>query len=68
MYAASAQAPRLAVLPADLCLADPRRVLILVLCFLEKLEAVTTGAIVYDAGLCAEARQLLRKRRITVVR
>ena len=32
-------------------------VLILFLCFLEQLEAVTAGAIVYDAGLCSEARR-----------
>ena len=39
---------------------------ILFLCFLEQLEAVTAGAIVYDAGLCSEARRMLKKRRALV--
>ena len=43
-------------------------VLVLFLCFLEQLEAVTAGAIVYDAGLCADARKALKRRRIVVRR
>ena len=39
---------------------------ILFLCFLDQLEAVTEGAIVYDAGLCSEARRILKKRRVLV--
>ena len=42
--------------------------LVVFICFLDQLEAVTAGTIVYDAGLCAEARKRLRKRRITVRR
>lgn len=42
----------------------PDGILVLFLCFLEQLEAVTDGAIVYDAGLCAEGRRLLRQRRV----
>ena len=42
-------------------------ILVLFICFLEQLDVVIDrGAIVYDAGLCAEARKRLRKRRITV--
>ena len=33
--------------------------LVLFLCFFEQLEAVTAGAIVYDAGLCAQGKMLL---------
>ena len=40
--------------------------LVLFLCFLEQLEAVTAGAVVYDAGLCAEAKRLLKRRRAVV--
>ena len=36
------------------------------LCFVEQLEPVTAGAIVYDAGLCTEGRKLLKRRRATV--
>ena len=38
------------------------------LCFVEQLEAVTAGAVVYDAGMCAEARRLLRFKRIVIRR
>ena len=41
-------------------------ILVPFICFLEQLEAVTAGAIVYDAGLCAEGRRLLRRRRVTI--
>lgn len=41
-------------------------VLILFLCFLEQLDAVAAGAIVYDAGLCREAKRLLKKRKALV--
>lgn len=41
-------------------------VLVLFICFLEQLEAVTAGAIVYDAGMCAEAKKLLQRRRVTI--
>ena len=41
-------------------------ILVLFICFLDQLEAVTAGAIVYDAGLCAEGRKLLKRRRIAV--
>ena len=40
--------------------------LVLFLCFMEQLEAVTAGAIVYDAGLCAEGRRVLKDRRATI--
>ena len=43
-------------------------VLVLFLCFMEQLEAVTAGAIVYDAGMCVEARRLLNSKRILVRR
>ena len=42
--------------------------LVLFICFLEQLEAVTAGAIVYDAGLCAKGRKLLRQRRVIIER
>ena len=35
--------------------------LVLFLCFMEQLEAVTAGAIVYDAGMCAEAKRALKQ-------
>lgn len=41
-------------------------VLVFFICFLEQLEAVTAGAVVYDAGMCAEARKLLKVRRAIV--
>lgn len=43
-------------------------ILVLFICFLDQLEAVTAGAIVYDAGLCRDARKVLQSRRITVVK
>ncbi len=39
---------------------------ILFLCFVEQLEVVTAGSIVYNAGLCAEAKRLLKKRKALV--
>ena len=42
--------------------------LVLFLCFIEQLEAVTAGAIVYDAGMCGEAKRLLKERRAVVRR
>ena len=36
------------------------------LCFVEQLEPVTAGAIVYDAGLCTEGRKLLKRHRATI--
>ena len=36
------------------------------LCFMEQFEAVSAGAVVYDAGLCSEARMMLRKRQAVV--
>ena len=42
--------------------------LVLLLCFMEQLEAVTAGAIVYDAGMCGEAKRLLKERRAVVRR
>ena len=35
---------------------------------MEQLEAVTAGAIVYDAGICSEARKLLKRRRAIIKR
>ena len=37
--------------------------MVLFICFPEQLEALTVGAVVYDAGMCAEAKQLLKKRK-----
>jgi hypothetical protein len=39
---------------------------VLFLCFIEQLEAVTAGAVVFDAGMCAEARRMLKQRRATI--
>ena len=35
-------------------------------CFSDQFEAVTADAIVYDAGLCAEAMRVLKRGRITI--
>jgi hypothetical protein len=36
--------------------------------FCEQLEAVTAGGVVYDAGLCADARRVLRRRKAIITR
>lgn len=41
---------------------------VLFLCLLEQLEAVTPGTIVYDAGMCAEAINVLRARKAAIRR
>ena len=41
--------------------------LVLFLCFREQLEAVTAGAIVYDAGCAGEAKGRLKQRRAVVM-
>ena len=43
-------------------------ILVFFICFLEQLEAATAGAIVYDAGLYAEAKRRLKKRSVTICR
>ena len=43
-------------------------ILVLFICFLDQLEAVTAGAVVYDAGLCADARRLLKRRKAIIQR
>ena len=36
------------------------------ICLLDQLEAVEPGAIVFDVGLCSEAKRLLKKRKAVV--